>query len=203
MKGFGFKSALCLVALPAQLTVAFKQCPYLGADFPAPTTLGNSTVFQKAIANLTTALNSGIQAGQFNSNTTSFAINIFSTTSNTSLYQYHHTAPPALLTNGTKSVNADSIFRIGSVSKLFSVYLFLIEAGDVHFHEPITKFVPELAAVAKTQNTTIATENAADVFDWEDITIGNIASQLGGLPRDCKFICSLRSRMTANNNRHW
>jgi hypothetical protein len=190
MKGFGLKHALCLVALPVQLTLAFKQCPYLGPDFPAPKTLANSTIFQAAIANLTTALDSGIQTGQFNSNTTSFAINIFSTSSNTSLFQYHHTAPPALLTNGTQSVNADSIFRIGSVSKLFSVYLFLIEAGDVHFHEPITKFIPELEEVMKVQN---AQENAADVFDWEEVTVGNIASQLGGLPRDCKF--HLRSLM--------
>jgi CubicO group peptidase (beta-lactamase class C family) len=66
------------------------------------------------------------------------------------------------------------------ISKLFTVYLFLIEVGDIHFSDPVTKWVPELKAAAK------APSDAVSRVDWNAITLGNLASQMSGIGRDCK-----------------
>ena len=77
----------------------------------------------------------------------------------------------------------DSIYRVGSLSKLITIYLFLIEAGPRYWNYPITEFVPELAAAAEECS---AEEDPVDCIDWEDITLGALASNLAGVPRDCK-----------------
>ncbi|EPE35242.1 beta-lactamase/transpeptidase-like protein [Glarea lozoyensis ATCC 20868] len=181
MKFLVAKRVLCSLILTPQLTTAIKQCPFLGPDFPSPKSLQNSTIFQTALTNLTSTLKSGLQTAQFFPNTTSLSVNIFSTHTNTSLYNYQYSAPTLLTSNGTHVVDADSIFRIGSVSKLLTVYVFLIEAGDRYFNHPITDFVPELAEVVQVQD---AAANAADVVDWRAVTVGNLASQMGGIARD-------------------
>ena len=71
-------------------------------------------------------------------------------------------------------VDENSIFRIGSLSKLFTVYTFLIERGMRDWREPITKYVVELANAAN--NTT----------DWRDITIEDLASHMAGIRLSCK-----------------
>lgn len=76
-------------------------------------------------------------------------------------------------------MDANTVFRIGSPTKVFSVYAFLIEAGDAYFNDPITKFVPELAALAANQ-----TGNALTKVAWEDITIGELASHMAGISND-------------------
>ena len=49
---------------------------------------------------------------------------------------------------GTQNVDADSVYRLGSIGKLFTVYLFLIREGDVRFKDPITMYIPELATAS-------------------------------------------------------
>jgi len=41
--------------------------------------------------------------------------------------------------------------------------------------------VPELAA-----KSSAATNDTIGAVDWEQVTIGNLASHLGGIGRDCK-----------------
>lgn len=74
-------------------------------------------------------------------------------------------------------MDGNSIFRVGSITKLFSVYLWLVEVGDVHWKQPITDFVPELKAAG----------NADDVerVQWEDVTIEALASHMSGIGRGC------------------
>ncbi|KAF4630436.1 hypothetical protein G7Y89_g7707 [Cudoniella acicularis] len=165
------------------LTYAFQECPYLGPDFPAPTNLTNSSTFQKALANLTSTIENGIVSGTLFPNSTSFSVEIFSTKNPNPLFEYHHTSPNLQLFNGTKLVDGNSIYRIASISKLFTVYLFLIEAGDVHFHDSITKFIPELAE----ESIFYSNDEAADFVDWESVTIGELASQMSGISRDSEF----------------
>jgi CubicO group peptidase (beta-lactamase class C family) len=80
-------------------------------------------------------------------------------------------------TVGVKNVNSHSQYRIGSISKLFTVYTFLIEAGDVKFNDPITKYVPELAASARHE------QNAVDSVDWESDCGESCESGVGDWPR--------------------
>ena len=55
------------------------------------------------------------------------------------------------------------------------------------FNEPITKYVPEIAAYA-AKNAASLQISDIDVYNWEALTIGALlASQLSGLPRDFSF----------------
>lgn len=156
----------------------------MGPTFPKPQYLSKSAILQAAVQNLTTLFN-GIDT----SNTTgtynnSYAIQIYSTTSSTPIFEHSHTAQnlSTFNTTGTTKVDGNTVFRIGSPTKVFSVYAFLIAAGDVHFNEPITKFVPELATLAANQSG-----NALTKVAWSDITIGQLASHMAGIANDSKF----------------
>jgi len=81
-------------------------------------------------------------------------------------------------------VDRNSIYRIGSVTKLISIYTFLISDGDVHFHDPITKFVPELLeATSGTLNN-----DPIHRTSWSDVTIGALASHMAGIGTECKYL---------------
>lgn len=92
---------------------------------------------------------------------------------NESIYSYHHAAPAlnGSLTAGV--LNDKTIYRIGSVSKLFTVYAILAKAGGLHvFEEPVTKYVPDLAGNVGAGRT--------EKIVWEDVSVGALASQMGG-----------------------
>lgn len=183
------------------LSSSFLLCPLLGPTVPVPTSLSHSPVFQQTLENLTTTLNQGIgsQLLGVNFNTTTFSISVFST-ENTStvdngpfLWQYQHTAPSlANAASGVKTVDADSIYRIGSLTKVFTMFNFLVNAGDSHWDQPVTKYIPELTAPPKSLDVELG---AIGLVDWDDITLGNLASHMAGIGRDCK---SLRYNSKSN-----
>lgn len=94
--------------------------------------------------------------------------------------QYHHTGKDVKTSNiGVTRVDGDSIYRVASVSKVFTVYLALIEIGSRYWDSPITDFVPELA---KYSNDTAL--DPLNVVDWKSVTLGALAGQIAGIPRD-------------------
>jgi hypothetical protein len=122
--------------------------------------------------------------GLFDSTNNTFSINIFSTFSDTPLYEYYYTAPR--FSNGsvgTKTVDGDTVFRVGSISKLFTVFALLIEKGDANLNDPITKYVPELRNSPDT--------GTVNSVQWDDVTLGALASQMSGIGRDCKLLKSV------------
>ncbi|KAH7304335.1 beta-lactamase/transpeptidase-like protein, partial [Stachybotrys elegans] len=80
-------------------------------------------------------------------------------------------------------INKDSVFRLASVSKVLSVWSFLIEVGDEHFNDPITRYVPELGAVSNISATGVVYDDI-DQVRWNEVTLGQLASHLAGIPRD-------------------
>ncbi|KUJ08209.1 beta-lactamase/transpeptidase-like protein [Mollisia scopiformis] len=177
MVQFSFLYAfLGLQVLPA---LAFQNCPLLGRDFPLPKQLSNSSAIRNASLMLKNTLDASLNNGTLASNASSFSIEIFSTHQNDSLFTYHHSSPLLQSSDGVKTIDSDSIYRVGSISKLFTAYLFLIESGDIHFNDPITNFVPELANAPSW-----STQDSLNVVDWEAVTIGELASHMGGIARD-------------------
>lgn len=173
---------------------SFNPCPLLGPAYPAPTSLPSSPIIQSGLSNLTSALNTLIATGNSSSgpylpaNLTTWSIGLFSTSDNSSdpFWQFHYTSPTVSnSTEGVQKADADSIYRIGSISKLFTVYSLLVEAGDGYWQDAVTQYVPELAALSSGDPQ----EGVADITEirWEDITLGDLANQIAGLPRDCKF----------------
>jgi len=172
-------SALFLVQLATAL------CPLLGPDFPPPRNVSQNPRFRDTLNSFSNTIRQLLSTGNssygpFDSANNTFSVNVFSTSSDAPLYEYHYTAP--LFSNGsvgTKTVDGDTVFRIGSISKLFTVFTLLIEKGDMNFNDPITKYVPEL------RNSPRDTVNAVQ---WDDVTLGTLASHMSGIGRDCKFL---------------
>jgi len=99
--------------------------------------------FQQTISNGNSSYES------FDSANISYSIDIFSTYESTLLFIDHFTAPTVVTARyGVKSVDSDIVFRIGSLTKLFTVYTFLI-----------TKYVPKLLQAAEATNSV---ENSLD-----------------------------------------
>lgn len=172
---------------------SLSKCPLLGPQYPVPTALATAPTFLSTTENFTSTLNALLDTAPFN--TTSFSLSVFSTTSpdedeDLLAWQYHHTTPLlASSTQGTQSLDADSIYRIASISKLMTVYLFLIEVGDGHWTEPVAKWIPELERFGAD----VEVEGGRAVPNWTEITLGDLAGQTSGLVRDCE--CDLACRL--------
>ncbi|KAF1912819.1 beta-lactamase/transpeptidase-like protein [Ampelomyces quisqualis] len=167
---------------------AIPNCPLAGAEFPPPQTLSLHPVWQQALANLRAKFDlidsGGTRDVDGDLDGLSYSIQIFSTNPGGGILAERHRTAPNLLANttGVKRVDGDTVYRLGSVSKIFTVVAWLAELGDVHWNQPITNFIPELA--------NISAQAASRPFDevrqtsWEDITIASLASQISGVGRD-------------------
>jgi CubicO group peptidase (beta-lactamase class C family) len=160
-----------------------------GASYPAPRDIGSDASRVAATwKNLTATLDQTIKgdglgklASTLLKNTT-FSMGMFSLHDQNALsLQYHHTARTTLNgTYGTKKVDADSIYRVASISKLITTYAGMIKLHDNDWNTPLAEIYPAFKQIV---------ENTAEDFDavqniqWNRITVGDIAAQLGGIPR--------------------
>jgi len=73
--------------------------------------------------------------------------------------------------NNGDSVDGDSIFEIGSVTKVFTATLLadMVERGDLRLDDPISKFLPRSVK--------------APSFEGKEITLRHLSSQTSALPR--------------------
>jgi CubicO group peptidase (beta-lactamase class C family) len=175
-------SAATFIVFPA---VCYAQtspnCPFLGAVFPTPSNvLDSSTAVPQALSELRTTLQQSLSNGVLENTTTTFYLSAFSTGSK--LFDFAYAAPSlnGSLTSGVLDEN--TVFRIGSVSKLLTVYTILAEVGMDYMNDPVTKWVPELALEDHRGSI-----NAVEAVDWDDITVGALASQMAGINRDRKL----------------
>ena len=175
---------------------AVDYCPPLGPVYELAQNLSADASIRRAAHNLTTTLDQAFRnattTGPFK-DTTSYSIDLFSAHEKESLFQYHHTAS-ALNASSTKKVDENTLYRIGSISKLVTVFALLLQEGKVHFDDPITKYLPELAKYAEQDNEGDEDhwhyDNLATT-KWSQITVGALASHLGGIGRMCKCILEL------------
>jgi CubicO group peptidase (beta-lactamase class C family) len=115
--------------------------------------------------------------GAITPNTTSFSVVLFSgaksnATVDPIFYQYHYTAPAA----GAKTkVTLDSVFALGSLTQLFTVYAWLAEMGVETWTDPITKYLPQLKTASCGEKFLV---------EWDTVTIEALAGQMAGISRD-------------------
>lgn len=71
----------------------------------------------------------------------------------------------------TQLVNGDSVFEIGSVTKVFTAILLadMVERGEVSLHDPISKYLPKSVKTPMREG--------------KEITLRDLSSQISGLPR--------------------
>ena len=173
-----------LFLLQAGTLLSSPNCPIYGAEFPRPQRLAESNPWRLAIQNLTATFDD-IESNV--AENTSYSIQVFSTNPGPRILfeRYHTAANLSPYTPGVKKVDADTVYRYGSVTKLYAVLTFLVEAGDKYFNHAITEFIPELAALSAARAGQSDEEQLRSV-DWDDVTILALASQMAGIERDRK-----------------
>ncbi|KAI1411055.1 beta-lactamase/transpeptidase-like protein [Hypoxylon sp. FL1857] len=176
---------------------AKQNCPLYGLGYPKPTNLLAQPGIQKAATSLDAVFAEYIDhANNTGSDDFSYSVEVFSADEEEPLWSHYWTAPnlKTLNTTGVKKVDGDTVYRLGSVTKIFSILTFLIEAGDTIWNEPITKYIPEIAAMVD------GADNSHSIFtpDWESITIGSLASQMSGLVRDYALLGELTQGSTTD-----
>lgn len=178
MRSLWTLSALALSAEAIKTT----GCPLLGPAFPAPTALSEDPTFSSKAEELTSKLNEAIEDGSLPG--ISFAVQVFSSEEDHSAFGFYHTDDPIKVGSvGAKEVDEDTMFRIGSISKLWTMYLFMTLEGTRYFHEPVSKYVPEL----QIEYSLAQAKDKINYLQWSDVTIGELASHQAGLARDYAF----------------
>lgn len=170
---FSYANLLLLFQTLAQPCIGQEQV-ILGPVFEQPTKLASSALVKSAASDLVNKMQDAFKHGQTPFNQT---IDNGTTLSSTiaspdgTVLDFHHTPKELNVSAGSVShVSGNSVYRIASISKLFTVYMLLLNDGRKYWDSPVGDLVPELK-----------------LPEWQDITIGALASQLGGVGRDCKF----------------
>ncbi|KAL2815215.1 beta-lactamase/transpeptidase-like protein [Aspergillus cavernicola] len=158
---------------------------FLSPTYPSPRDLSsrNSHV-ATGWRNLTTRLDHSLH-GRSNSTLSllqdlTFSIGLFSThDSGAETLQYHHAAPEILnASHGTNEVDGDSIYRIASVSKLFTVLAGLIELDGEDWERPLSEAFPAFAQSLREHSNSL---DPVYNTQWDVITPSALASQMAGI----------------------
>lgn len=171
---------LALLTLGAQATNA-NYCPLFGPAFPPPTGIEHDSHFIQATKEITTQIEKAIKSGNLSSD--SISLQIFSGKDSHSAFSFSHTDDS--IKNGSvgvREVDEDTVFRIGSSSKLWTMLLYMTFNGTKYFDEPAAKYVPELR---RNPHSHTAEFDPIDTVSWEEVTIGQLASHQAGIARDC------------------
>jgi CubicO group peptidase (beta-lactamase class C family) len=148
-------------------------CPFLGPVFPAPRSLSTNSAFQASLATLKTSLQNALSSGNTSYGpidpTDTYSIQVFSTQDKNAvpLLDFHRRGANVV---GNRTINGDSIYRIASTTKIFTVYLLLLQVGDGIFADPVTKYLPELKGRG----------------DWDDVSVGALAGYISGVTAEGK-----------------
>ncbi|KAG5778012.1 hypothetical protein H9Q73_008325 [Fusarium xylarioides] len=150
------------------------HCPPLGPVLPAPVHPSTHSSVKAAVAVIQARLEE--KTAPFN--LSSIAVAIKSTSEADYLFEFANT-PPKVDPRGVDKVDSDTVFRLASISKVFPV-LALLKLQKVDLDDSVTKYVPELRALNKQARK----QDAVWAVDWDQVTIGALASHIGGIPAD-------------------
>ncbi|CAI7613454.1 unnamed protein product [Penicillium manginii] len=167
---------LLLLVLYATRITSIQLCPLLGPSWPAPTDLPSDPAFQSALQNITTNIQDAVTAGNFSGD--SLSLMIFDTSDSSSLLNLSNTGQTINTTIGVSKVDENTVFRIGSVSKIYTMLLLLIEDGFNPFNDPVSRYIPEIraATVALLENST-KRHDGIDFLKWNEVTDFPLCSQ--------------------------
>ncbi|RYP84710.1 hypothetical protein DL770_005162 [Monosporascus sp. CRB-9-2] len=149
-------------------------CPPLGPVLPAPTNPSAHEVVQAAAASVEDAF----QNITSTLNATGISVALKSIHEESSILELHYT-PQYLNPNGTSSIDGQSVYRLGSISKIFAV-LAVLKLCSVKFDDPVTKYVPELRSLRGETPE----RNDITAVQWDQVTIGALASHMSGIGTD-------------------
>lgn len=168
-----FITPLLSFAAGTAASVAFTaDMPLLGPSFSANFDPSDSKAIRSAKAEFPGLMEGLFSAGTLNRTDLVFAVDVFSAATNKSLFNYYHVGEGQNVTLTCGELNDQTIGRLGSVSKIFTVYAILATAGMEVFSHPVTRYLPELAGNPS--------DDSLDRIIWEDVTVGALAAQQAG-----------------------
>ncbi|CAN9357911.1 unnamed protein product [Alternaria alternata] len=141
---------------------------------PPPEYNVHDPLLQEAFESINTALTAAVAAPIHARS--SFSVEV--TSSEETLWSYHHTARERNASRpDIPEVNGDALYRIASITKTFTVLGILYQhaAGNLSLDATVNTYLKELG------------EKSDGGIPWKDITLRSLASQLSGLPRECKL----------------
>ena len=154
------------------------HCPPLGAVLPAPLQPSTSNHVKTAVDNVKKTIEATISA----LNGSGLAVGVKSIHEDNLLLEYAYT-PSDIDPRGVDKVDSDTVFRLASASKLFPV-LAVLKLHGVDLNDAVTKYLPELRDLNKQARA----QNPIWAVEWDDITLGALASHLGGIAADSQKI---------------
>lgn len=180
-------SALSLASLLAMTLAAGHgraaslECRPQGPILPRPN-LAKSRVFQEATSKLAALLDAAvgdddglaaIRAG-WDVNSTTLSVGVITHDQpggpGLPLWEYHHLAINTFL--GSKRLNRDSQYQIGSISK--AITNAIVVRSGLNLDDPITKYITGLGG-------------RASEIQWDSVTLRGLASHLAGIPPNCTY----------------
>lgn len=174
MKPYAIAPRMSLPAITFSLILLAAQT-YAACYDPSPafvppkySVFHDSPALNDAFEGISASLGKLIAQSAFD--TSSFSIEV--TTSTDSLWELHHTARDKdPVRPGAEEVGGESVYRIASITKAFTALAIIQQhvAGNLSIDDTIDQYL----------------DLRGDI-QWSDITLRTVASQLSGIPRDCK-----------------
>ncbi|KAI1110398.1 beta-lactamase/transpeptidase-like protein [Nemania sp. NC0429] len=184
-----------LVVSQAIILHAKQNCPLYGLGYPKPTNLFQYDEIRDAASALDSLIGQYIDnATNTGSDRFSYSVEVFAANEQEPLWSHYWTAKNLAGTPGVKKIDGNTVYRIGSLTKIFTMLTFLAEEGDSSWNEPISRYIPEIANMI--EDGPDDTSHSLSSPDWSSITIGSLASQISGLMRDY----SLLGELTQSSN---
>lgn len=168
-------AALFLAQLSVSLAAPDQYCPPFGPVLPSPRYPSTNAAVQEATRGFESTVNNVTSTFQYSA----VSISIRSIHEANPFFTTHYT-PPIADPRSARVVDSQTVFRIGSASKVFTV-LAVLKLPGVSLDDRVTKYVPELRDMAV--NTPDL--DSFPVPAWDDVTLGALASHLGGIGVDC------------------
>ncbi|EHK19384.1 uncharacterized protein TRIVIDRAFT_46594 [Trichoderma virens Gv29-8] len=156
---------------PFLISAAAQTYPPLGIVLPPAQAPSNNPAVISATKKLTATIDSKFSS-QLNSSGISLVVK--SIHEDVPLFSYHFT-PQVLSGIGTAAINENTIFRVGSLSKLFPA-LAALQISSIHMDDLVLKYIPEI------KDAIVA--GSVESIPWDDITVDSLMTHLSGLPTD-------------------
>ena len=176
-----------LLLLPLCITGTLAD--FLGPAYPAPIDLtSDKSLIPASWKNFTSIFDAYLKGNQSTASEplsgvekVTFSVGLFSIHDPAAAkLQYHYTSPEiANATQGTTQADGDSIYRMASVSKLFTVFAGLLELTNEDWDRPLTDVTPGLANFARGA---AGEDDPVYKIQWDKITRWALAAQLAGVP---------------------
>lgn len=152
--------------------VATDQVPLLGPSFVSNFDNSKSRAIEEAGLEFPNVIENLFSSGELNRTDLIFAVDVFSASTNESIYSYYHIGEGQEYALSAGRFDDQTVSRVGSVSKLFTAYAIIAQAGIEVLSHPVTRYLPELASNS--------TSDPLHKIDWSQITVGALLSHQAG-----------------------